>query len=313
MNRSRILSIVIGAAAILWGGCDPKEGIRNFPHKPHIESELTCDFCHEMGEQTVGMPLLETCASCHDVEDKDVFGRCAECHEKHSVEWSEDSVVNHRKLFSGRLTGGWEDVRYNHAEHIDAEADCFACHAGVKTTERSSLDNLPSMKTAMAVQEEWGLSNDCQVCHIELNDFTPPSSHNNRWKESHGRLTEFSGKDSCLLCHQEETCMTCHQTEQPKSHNNLFRRKTHGIRAAFDRSKCLVCHRSDECMSCHQASAAPIPAAAFHTPDASCLTCHSPFASKGPQPRPRPDLFKPMPHRMMMGVTSQKCLTCHQF
>lgn len=301
--------------SLVWAGCDPKEGMDNFPHKPHIESELTCDFCHAMGEKTVAMPNLEICSSCHDLQDAETFARCNSCHEKlpEKVKWESESIVHHKSLFQDRLPDGWRDVQYNHAEQISAEADCLACHAEIKTSVRSSLANLPSMKTAMNVQREWGLSNDCSVCHLELNPFTSPASHANRWKETHGRLTEFSGKDNCLMCHQEETCTACHKTEKPRSHNNLFRRKTHGIKAAFDRAKCLVCHRDDECISCHRASAETIPPAVFHTPDASCLSCHSPLASQGPQPRPPQHLFKKMPHRMMMGATSQKCLTCHSF
>lgn len=312
MKRSLRFGLVFAAIALLWSGCDPKETINNFPHKPHIAAEVACVFCHEFGEKTVGMPKMEACASCHDLQDKDVFARCLECHQKHSVEWKEGSVVNHQTMFRPFLGKGWDDVRYNHAEQLNPDSDCLACHAALKTAERSSIENLPSMKTAIATQDKLGKSTDCSVCHSELTPFTPPASHDNRWKETHGRMTDFNGKDNCLMCHQEETCLTCHKTEKPKSHTNLFRRKTHGVKAEFDRVQCLVCHRSDECESCHQASANPIPAEIFHTPDASCLTCHSPLAAQGPQPRPSVR-YIPMPHRMMMGATSQKCLTCHQF
>lgn len=305
--------LVFAACALLWNGCDPKESVHNFPHKPHIAAELACEFCHEFGDQTVSMPKLDVCASCHELTDDKVFNRCLECHKKHSVEWKPENFVSHQKMFRPLLAKGWGDVRYNHAEYLGKDADCLACHAAVKNAERSAIENLPSMKTAIAAQEKLGKPADCAVCHSQLTPSTPPPSHANRWKETHGRMTEFTGKDNCLMCHNEETCFTCHKTEKPKSHTNQFRRRTHGIKAEFDRAKCLVCHRSDECASCHQAAANPIPATIFHTPDASCLNCHSPLAAQGPQPRPAQQFFKPMPHRMMMGATAQKCLTCHQF
>ncbi len=313
MKRSRVVPFILGAFAMLWGGCDPKETIKNFPHKPHIEAELACTFCHEMGEKTVGFPKMEVCASCHDLADEEVFKECNSCHGKHSVTWKEDSLVNHRVLFEKIAPDSYRDLQYNHAEYLEKDMDCLQCHTSIKESERSSLENIPKMKLAMDVQKKLGKSNECSVCHEKLDIATPPDNHTKNWKETHGRMTEFTGTDACVICHREDTCKVCHATEKPKSHTNLFRRETHGIQASFNRAKCLVCHRSDECESCHQSAANPIPAEVFHTPDASCLTCHSPLAAQGPDPRPPQRFFKPMPHRMMMGATSQKCLTCHQF
>ena len=161
----------------------------------------------------------------------------------------------------------------------------------------------------MAAARKDGLSADCNLCHLDVNLLTPPASHNVQWKKNHGFLSEFSRKDRCLLCHEEATCITCHRTEKPASHSNLWRRRTHGIQASFDRSQCMVCHRNDECISCHRAAADTIPPAAFHSPDAQCMGCHSPQGAVRPANR----YLKPMPHRLMMGLSSQKCLECHSF
>ncbi len=298
----------------LWsGGCDPEQAKYTFPHKPHHEFELSCDMCHELGETTVSMPSFLSCTTCHEADDEEVFGGCFSCHEQHNVEMDEDSVFKHGELFRKTLPAGWHDVKYNHGEYLDEDSDCLACHANIPESEFSSVDNLPSMEKSMDVHEEWGLSNDCAVCHLEVSLVSAPPSHDSNWPRQHGRVSEFFDKSKCLLCHQEATCKMCHQTQKPKDHTNLFRRKTHGIKATFDRARCVVCHREDECIICHKATAEPMPAAPYHTPGASCLSCHSPMAAKGPAPRPPQRFLVPMPHRMMMGVSSEKCLSCHSF
>jgi hypothetical protein len=120
-------------------------------------------------------------------------------------------------------------------------------------------------------------------------------------------MKEFTDEERCLLCHEEETCTTCHRTEKPESHTNLWRKRTHGIQSAFDRSSCLVCHRNDECEACHQIMSPPVPPASFHNPSAPCSGCHAPAGANRPANR----FLKYMPHRMMMGVGSSKCLECH--
>jgi hypothetical protein len=319
MNRYYSSILCMGIALILFGfmgACDPKDKgiVGTFPHKPHIEQELTCDMCHEMDsdiENGITMPLFGVCLTCHE-EGDDVFSKCDQCHKEKNVKPTEDSIYSHKPLYQKFLSKDWQDVKYDHSA-LDEESDCLACHQGIAKSEFSSIENLPTMKVSMDVHEEMGEPNDCEKCHIALNKWTKPETHNSRWNETHGRLMVFQEKDSCLLCHEEETCFTCHSIEKPKNHTNLWRRKTHGIQASFDRSRCMVCHRTDQCIVCHQSTASPIPASSYHTPDASCLTCHSPLASQGPSPRPPQRMFKPMPHRMMMGVSGQKCFECHQF
>lgn len=319
--RGKFTSVVIAflcCLAFLFGACDleKKNGIVDtFPHVIHIEQEISCDVCHELNpelENGITLPLFGVCTNCH-VPDDEVFSRCNTCHEENNIELTDESLDSHKALYEPFLPEKWKDVKYNHAEFLEDSSDCLSCHQNIATAKFSSLDNLPTMKVSMDVHERMGLSNECEHCHIELTTFTPPASHNSRWPETHGRLMEFQDKDSCLMCHQEATCTTCHDTQKPRNHTNLWRRKTHGIQASFDRAKCMVCHRNDECIVCHQATADPVPAAPYHTPDASCLTCHSPLAAQGPSPRPPQRLFKPMPHRMMMGVTAQKCMECHLF
>jgi hypothetical protein len=318
--QSLYTASLAAALALSLTACKPDEGQQlvqgSFPHQPHHENEISCDSCHEMQEQGITMPTLDTCTTCHDLTDEEVFRGCNECHAKVNVQLGDEqltSLVDHTELYQEHLPENWYDVKYQHQRFLTAESDCLACHQGVTQTQLSSLENLPSMETAMDFHDQMGYSNECSVCHLELTVYTEPPSHDAAWPQTHGRFMEFEDKESCLLCHQEETCYTCHDLEEPRDHTNLFRRKTHGLKASFDRSRCLVCHRNDECQACHLATADPIPAAPYHTPDASCLTCHSPLAAQGPAPRPPQRFFKPMPHRMMMGLDSDTCLECHQF
>lgn len=317
MNRlRRALPLTIGLLLVFgFAACDPEEEtIATFPHKPHIEFDMSCDMCHEVTDDKVTMPDMFSCTTCHELEDEEVFGDCMKCHEQNDVTMTEDSVAYHGDFLKQFLPEGYQDLQYDHASYpVDGQEGCLECHGHVTESMGSTAKNIPSMQTSMAVHDELGYSNECSVCHMELNEFTPPASHDSHWPETHGRMMDFQDRDECLWCHQEETCFTCHSVQKPRNHNNLFRRKTHGILASFDRGRCLVCHRNDECMVCHQASADPVPPAPYHTPDASCLSCHSRGAAMGPAPRPADRFIKPMPHRMMMGVSAQRCLECHMF
>ncbi len=311
LNHYTILSLI--AISLFLAGCEPEEIEGTFPHDIHVESGLTCDICHEFEEVTVSMPELGLCMECHLPDDETFFGDCNSCHQDYGVEMEEDSIIAHKYSVDGAIPQGWEDVRYKHAEFLDVDADCFACHENIETSEAAGLQNYPSMEKAMDVHEEWGLSNECSACHLELNEITAPVSHDSSWERNHGKMAEFQDRSRCLLCHEEKTCSMCHQLQKPRDHTNMFRRKTHGIQASFDRARCLVCHRNDECEACHVSTADPVPPAPYHTEGSSCLSCHSRLASEGPEPRPPKRFFKPMPHTMMMGVTSQKCLQCHRF
>ncbi|MGI6455586.1 MAG: cytochrome c3 family protein [bacterium] len=320
MVKTQFTTSITAAIVLLLVSCDPRESQQLaqgfFPHQPHIENELSCDTCHELQETGITMPTMEACTTCHDLTDDTYFGTCNECHSKNNVTLSEENVtavVNHQELFAKFIPENWYDVQYNHTQFLDEDTDCLVCHQGVTQSRTASLENLPSMEAAMAYHDQMGYSNECSVCHTELTVFTEPPSHDRSWKDTHGRYMEFQDDKTCMLCHQEETCFTCHRTEKPRSHTALFRLRTHGIQAGFDRSKCMVCHREDECESCHRAQADPMPPAPFHTPDASCLSCHGQLASFGPNPRPPQRFMKPMPHRMMMGASSETCLSCHQF
>lgn len=320
MNPMRIrfnflLMMVLLVMSASMTGCDKEKAqLATFPHAPHHENEVSCDSCHELTDEGVTYPQFMACTMCHEPDDEAIFGDCNSCHEQAGgVELTDESIVSHKELFAEYLPEGWNDVYYNHAEHLEGDpAECLACHSQVTKTHFSTVENLPSMETSMAYHQEQGISNDCNVCHLELNEFTKPASHDRFWNEKHGRMMQFQDDDSCLMCHQENSdnsCFTCHQTEEPRNHTNLWRRKTHGIQAAFDRGSCITCHRNDECETCHRATASPIPPTEYHNPDAPCAACHAP---QGGGRRPG-EFIKLMPHRMMMGTSGEKCMECHLF
>ncbi len=291
--------------------CDEEMVKYTFPHQPHHEQEMTCDMCHELDDNgSMAMPVFDTCLTCHEGE-AEYFESCNACHtDPPAQELDGDLLVSHQNLFQEYMPAGWNDVQMDHEAYIDMdEGNCLACHEEIQNSAHSSLANLPNMEHTMDFHDEHGLSNECSACHLELNKLTPPASHDQSWDRQHGFAREFQDMDSCLLCHEQETCTTCHQTQKPRNHNNLWRKQTHGIQAAFERDSCLVCHRNDECTTCHVAASPPIPGASFHNPSADCMACHAPAGA----PRPANRFLKPMPHRMMMGMTAQKCLACHMF
>ncbi|MDX9755577.1 MAG: hypothetical protein RBU29_16555 [bacterium] len=303
-----ILSFLILAGFTLTG-CKDQPGIANFPHNIHVEQEITCDTCHELNDDQVTLPAMDSCLTCHEA-DSDTLSRCTECHQQHNVQPAGESVVSHQSLLKPLMPKDWADVKFNHAQYLENDQEtCFGCHAGVKDSDKSTLSNLPSMETSMDFNEVHGISNECAVCHTEVDRLNPPASHNASWAQKHGMMEPFMDKDRCLLCHEEATCTTCHRIEQPKSHTNLWRRRTHGIQASFDRGRCLVCHRNDECMSCHRNAADRIPPAHYHQPGVQCVICHAPQGAIRQPSSP----VKMMPHRMMMGSSSAKCLECHSF
>ena len=310
MKTKQILTIIlIFGVCSFFTACKEDFGIANFPHKPHIAQDVSCDVCHELTDSGVNYPTFETCLTCHE-EKADAFKRCNDCHTQKNITVKKESIDSHKKTFAPLIPKEWSEIKFQHKKFAKNESQvCLGCHPNIKTAEKSSLKNLPTMEESMKFNKKQGISNDCQVCHTQVNKITPPASHDNSWNRKHGLMEPFMDKSRCLLCHKEETCIACHQTEKPKSHTNLWRQKTHGVKASFDRSKCMVCHRSDECQSCHTAGAAPIPAASFHNPDAPCIACHAPAGAK----RPANKYLKMMPHRMMMGESSKQCLTCHSF
>lgn len=315
--RQYLAAILLMLAAVALAGCDGDETTEvagTFPHQPHLELYLPCATCHELQGDTFEKGSMQTCVTCHDLDDEAVFGGCEDCHQRHQVEVTEDSVLNHRPFFASMLPSNLRDVRYRHADFpVENEDQCLDCHQNLNTSTGSTFANIPTMDAAMAAHEGRGLSLECETCHLELNRLTPPMTHDSHWAELHGRVSMFDAQGQCLLCHQESTCSTCHSLEKPRDHTSLFRRKTHGMLASWDRSRCLTCHRYDACVSCHRASANPIPPRGFHRPDASCLGCHSPAAAEFAGRNRPPERFKPMPHRMLMGASAQKCLECHRF
>ncbi len=291
-----------------WISCKTQEIRNTFPHMPHFEEKMPCNSCHKLGESGFLDLTFDSCLNCHESGDS-TFDSCLACHEEHNIEITEQGVVSHKTLFKSWLSEAWQDVGYDHAGHLEGvDEDCLACHGEIPASEYSRLKNLPTMKKAVETHGMRGSASHCQVCHLKVNLHTPPSSHDYSWQRTHGNKTVFTDTQSCLLCHEEAACFTCHSTNAPQDHTNLWRRKSHGIQASFDRSRCQTCHRNDECITCHKTAAGPIPPASYHSPKAQCISCHAP---RGTNLRPAGNSLGLMPHRMMMGVSAQKCLECH--
>ena len=108
--------------------------------------------------------------------------------------------------------------------------------------------------------------------------FPPPSSHQGRWLEFHGRSVGAGGGSAlrpeaeCLICHDRKDCTGCHSIVPPRDHTNFWRTRSHGLMAAGNRERCQTCHRQDYCIRCHSETAPRTHTAGWRA--RHCDGCH---------------------------------------
>jgi hypothetical protein len=295
-------------ACALFGFFGDSHGPR-FPHAKHLD-EVDCTTCHEGAEEhaVAGFPTSEKgCMLCHaEIDKKKPFEKTVAAF-----------LVDGKPVWLTRKTSYGGDVRFDHSKHIEAELECDACHAPVKTGSGPGLrihGGKPHCKECHAKTKR---GNDCAVCHKVLRKDQMPPSHKVDWQRRHGlqsdRMIENTGQTTCAQCHQEQTCTSCHQQQPPRSHTNYWRQRGHAVMVSIDRSRCATCHRSDFCNRCHQDTRPRSHRGMFGSPqNTHCLSCHLPLQGEGcftcHKGTPSHQTAAPMPAN---HLPSMNCRQCH--
>lgn len=232
-----------------------------FDHRPHVEKEVACSVCHADPDARPisAQPLKAFCMDCHG-EQQPSLNDCPVCHRELNV----DVVPKFRRGM--RLAHDAPQV-WEHAHGREARVDtafCAQCHA----------------------QEE-----DCEACHA----VQKPMNHTVAWKRRTHGLHATWDRQSCAVCHEEDSCLKCHQNTQPDNHRGRFGApvNTHCIQCHFpaQNTNCTVCHEEvrhrralpsphlfgvypPDCARCHPGG---LPTRAPHLTNSTvrCIVCHN--------------------------------------
>ena len=167
-------------------------------------------------------------------------------------------------------------IRFSHKAHGDRKlpngkkADCFTCHAEVKTAKKVSQDRRPAMfATCGQCHKKAFRKEDCRLCHTSLPETGAAPltvfSHDGDWKRRHGPAAR-GNETVCGHCHKPSTCDDCHgraKIAMPPSRLNLINQDRryqhrgdfftrHRVEAKLDSKQCLTCHQRSHCSDCHQ-------------------------------------------------------------
>jgi hypothetical protein len=236
-HMSMKIKIIISSLAVAFTflsleGLAGKEKVElKFSHKLHVvENEIECSACHAMAESSLKgtdnlMPTMESCGSCHDVEDNE---QCATCHSDMDNPRSVPRVVDYFPQFS-------------HKMHLDDGLDCNSCHAGIASKTTVEPYELPNLQ-------------DCQSCHIQKK--IKPSSHLPNYLHLHGdeaRSLAVVDQQTCKNCHSVQYCQNCHEGDNlDRTTHPLNYVFTHSLDARGKERECSVCHTERSfCVECH--------------------------------------------------------------
>jgi hypothetical protein len=278
---NRILISLFAGSVLLLAGCDEEKYQLKFSHYLHVtENEMDCSECHgDLGEASFNAITHETCIDCHDEPEADEvrMDTCGYCHQEKLLP----------KLDEWQAEPGPQRNIFVHSETMADQ--CQECHGAIFDENLATVPKLQRDDIVQIRDEAHASGEDCQACHINMDRYIEPASHDLAWMKRHGQLG-IQTDAACSVCHSEDSCRECHSVMQPISHNNLWRSRTHGIEAAWDRASCMVCHEEDSCTSCHSqvkprshrgrwAAMGMSPTHCFGchtdaTPGEGCVVCH---------------------------------------
>jgi hypothetical protein len=233
-----------------------------FSHAQHAKEDVECDSCHEGVEgakdlSQVHRPNKETCADCHEVEEKET---CKTCHRN-----VEQPGRLPRRSPTPRLV-------FSHASHIERGAECVACHTSAMVSNDLASIQRPRMRS-----ECFSCHNHladyralrCKDCHEALSDFpikfVSQFNHEGDFLHEHGRWAH-SQPDLCATCHRQSYCADCHsqravlrpsvklaeQVGQRFIHRGDWVTR-HAVEAHANPQSCTRCHSNKSCNDCHSA------------------------------------------------------------
>ena len=256
------------AAALLAGGClrgsgDDSSGQLIFSHAVHAE-EAECSDCHGGVEASDGgtagafIPKKQTCAGCHEVEEK---GECAKCHKG-----ARDGI---------RFARRDRALRFDHAGHIKRGASCASCHEEAGQGRMAVAGHETCNTAACHARDHARLR--CSGCHENLQRGGARAAgalrHGPGFARSHGIKAKQNTR-ACAQCHDQTYCADCHagtgamkasvvfpeQVETGFIHRGDYLSR-HAVEARSAPATCRKCHGQQHCRSCHalQGVAAAVP------------------------------------------------------
>lgn len=230
-------------------------------HDPHVKSGVGCEECH--GEpDTKPLPthnLMPDCMHCHATVDPKL-NECSVCHKEL------DKDVLPKFHGTRRIQHDVPEIwikTHGRESTVDAQY-CAICH-----TDESY----------------------CADCHR----VTKPASHTPNWERmAHGHEAIWN-RQSCSVCHEEDSCQRCHMVTKPQSHTGGFGSplNTHCVNCHYPRGEtgCATCHQEIE----HRQAMPSIHKLGLYPPN--CALCHP-----GGIPTRAPHLMN----------STVECRVCHQ-
>lgn len=232
-----------------------------FSHPAHVAAEVACATCHDEPDAraVVAQPLMEFCMDCHE-QTRVELNACNVCHTTLSKTTRPSTRDGIR--ISHDVPDIWE--RIHGRESVVDPQFCAMCH---------------------------GSDAFCEECHRR----NAPDNHTLSFRRKIHGLRATWDRNTCAVCHEEETCLKCHRNTKPSSHRARFERPTNGHCASChfppQQAGCTVCHEEIE----HR-SAIPSPHD-FNIFPTNCAACHP-----GGIPTRAPHLLN----------STARCTVCHQ-
>ncbi len=264
----------------------------SYPHRPHQDLGTTCEMCHQVQQDKITYPKVDSCLTCHVLAEDDSMAKtCGQCHEINDDFAASGGAIRHRDAFGAPKPASFESVEFNHDEMgADAES-CMQCHGGDSGMEPYVPVHLPSMADSMSYVRSAGQKTSCLDCHVKRevpeNDLCM-SCHGTGRNEvglasmdaSIETLEDRGMESECSMCHRE-----LDETSVPDSHRRGDWHRTHGFaQDLIDRGQCAICHDDNTCDMCHAVE----------------------------QPRSHTNIWRTRVHGLEAQYERDRCMVCHR-
>ncbi|RUM86982.1 MAG: hypothetical protein DSZ24_07245 [Thermodesulfatator sp.] len=246
LRKSWLMFFVLVGLSFYLSSCKRAVDIK-FSHQLHVEENgISCDQCHPKQEDgTMGLPTMDTCSDCHEIDLDNPSEKCLMCHTSRSA--SKDYEVS---PLSKPMS--YKDLNFSHEYHEDLDVECSFCHIGIEKNKDLGTLKYPTMDVCTQCHNGEEAPAECETCHKVIRKDRPPANHGGDWTFLHGREARVSER-VCHYCHQKNMCQECHQREKPRDHQTfVWKIEDHGEEATHDRRRCVVCHSAGFCSDCHR-------------------------------------------------------------
>ena len=148
-----IFYLLLGSFVFVQAKNPPKTNQLRFSHKQHvINQEIECQTCHAMALKSESgrdnlLPAMETCADCHEVENKD---SCSICHKNPK----EIEALPRVQIYI---------TKFSHKRHLATGIECTTCHPSIAQQKTVQHSALPPMKLCFACHQQKSITMTCQT------------------------------------------------------------------------------------------------------------------------------------------------------